>query len=67
MVRGGGGSLQIYRINTTKYTYSDRSYDYEIATIIGWGRLTVDGQHADLLREARVPIIQQDKCREETK
>jgi hypothetical protein len=47
----------------------DRSYDHEDTTIVGWGKLSndFDGPTADILQEARVPIIQQKKCREETR
>jgi len=46
---------------------TDRSYNGQDTTVLGWGKLSEGGLPAKLLQEATVPIMTQRKCRHETK
>lgn len=46
---------------------TDRSYNGQNTTVVGWGKLSEGGQPADVLMDVIVPIIPQKKCRKETR
>ena len=46
---------------------SDRSYNGQNTTVVGWGKLREGGNPADVLMEVIVPIITQKKCRKQTR
>ena len=46
---------------------TDRSYNGQNTTVVGWGKLGEGGQPADVLMDVIVPIIPQKKCRRETR
>src|SRR5699024_8235219 len=33
-----------------------------MATVVGWGRTVEDGPESDVLREAQVPLVEDDEC-----
>jgi len=46
---------------------TDRSYNGQDTTVVGWGKLGEGGKPADVLMDVTVPIITQKKCRRETR
>jgi len=46
---------------------TDRSYNNQFTTVVGWGKLSEGGLPANVLQEVSVPIITQRKCRHNTK
>ena len=46
---------------------SDRSYNGQNTTVVGWGKLSEGGDPADVLMEVTVPVITQKKCRRHTR
>jgi len=46
---------------------TDRSYNGQNTTVVGWGKLGEGGKPADVLMDVTVPIITQKKCRRETR
>jgi len=46
---------------------TDRSYNGQNTTVVGWGKLGEGGRPADVLMDVTVPIITQKKCRRQTR
>jgi len=46
--------------------HTDRSYNSQNTTVVGWGKLSEGGLPANVLQEVSVPIIPQRNCRHDT-
>ena len=46
---------------------TDRNYNGQNTTVVGWGKLREGGKPADVLMDVIVPIITQKKCRRQTR
>jgi hypothetical protein len=46
---------------------TDRGYNRQNTTVFGWGKLREGSKPAHVLMDVTVPIIQQKKCRRETR